>query len=180
MHGGGNWQMRAGGEGGWQLAAEGKAMWFACLCLPCTRACVCVCVCMGAFVCVSLPAYSPPSWPPSHPSASARSECYLERGTIHQKARDYRRAARDLEKSTALDGTNAQVGSGARLQRLCAVASTGTQHTACMHRSPQRPGPSPGHEPPSCMLCGGLTNDFAITAASFSPAFTLSASVLLV
>ncbi|KAG2452817.1 hypothetical protein HYH02_002163 [Chlamydomonas schloesseri] len=41
-------------------------------------------------------------------SAQSRAECYVEKGMIYQKMRDYRRACRELQQAVKLDGSNAQ------------------------------------------------------------------------
>ncbi|GLC64956.1 hypothetical protein PLESTF_000225900 [Pleodorina starrii] len=41
-------------------------------------------------------------------SASSRAECWVEKGMIYQKMRDYRRACRELQQAVKLDPTNSQ------------------------------------------------------------------------
>ncbi|KAG2444526.1 hypothetical protein HXX76_001272 [Chlamydomonas incerta] len=41
-------------------------------------------------------------------SAQSRAECYVEKGMIYQKMRDYRRACRELQQAVKLDGSNPQ------------------------------------------------------------------------
>lgn len=49
---------------------------------------------------------------PSQSSAASQAECYLERGIIYQKRKDYRRACREMKQAIALETNSHQVWGG--------------------------------------------------------------------
>ncbi len=63
---------------------------------------------------MGLPQVCPAAYATPTHAPQSRAECYVEKGMIYQKMRDYRRACRELQQAVKLDGSNAQASPGER------------------------------------------------------------------
>lgn len=62
---------------------------------------------------------------PAQDTAQSRAECYVEKGMLYQKQRDYRRACKELKEAVKLDPRNHQAWN---VLGLCQVSQVRGRH----------------------------------------------------